>query len=852
MPAHIKALVLLLSMLPLVPCAAQPKRIYLAPDDHTDYYWTADAATYRQAFINTIDYYLNQTDLTQGSASDFQSRWNCDGSLWMWEYEKNKSAADFGRFINRIKSGHMSVPLTALVSCYGGCPAEAVLRGMYYPGLIERRHNVRFHLTASMENQTLPYGLGALWAGAGARYNWKGICGCATRVSSPGQREHEIYWWEGPDGSRLLTKWYSLFGNQSIGGYAEARDPVDAVDLVTTDPTFLSRYPYNVIGVFGQGWDDLQTMDLDIRNAAMSQSNASRRVIVSNEVDFFQDFEATYGDGLPSLSVTFGNEWELYCASMAEVSARTKRALEKLRAAEAMATLVSLEQKSFMEGREEARDLAFLNYGLYWEHDWTGDGPVPRATRGAWQRQLADEIDDYVDTLHTDAKASLGGLISKQGTATRFFVFNPLSWQRTDFADYPYTGGAAHVVDLATNLQVPSQIVSLNGSTFLRILATAVPSVGYKVYEIRSGAGQSFTPAATVAGGVIENARYRLTVADRGAITSLIDKSRASREFVRTISGSAMNDLGTSTGALAVENSGPVSVTLRATGPLPHAHVSRITLFRDQDRIDIKNEITQNFADIQTWKFGFELNNPDVRHEEVGAVIRAKLLADDGHYSGRNARYDWLTLNHFANISDGNVGVTLSNWDCYYFKLGNSTNAVLDTTTPQISVLAGGQVDGVGLGITNQGGDSSFLQRFALRTEDAFSERESMKFSLEHQNPLVTGTVTGGNRYPSPSYSALQVSSADVLLWALKPSEEGIDRGVIGRVWNLSPAAANFTLTLAAGHYASAARTTHIETETGAASLVNGVLSDSLAAQQFKTYLFKPAASSGVSLWELY
>ena len=51
---------------------------------------------------------------------------------------------------------------------------------MYYPGQLERRYDLRFRLAVAMENQTLPYGLGALWAGAGARYSWKGVCDCAT------------------------------------------------------------------------------------------------------------------------------------------------------------------------------------------------------------------------------------------------------------------------------------------------------------------------------------------------------------------------------------------------------------------------------------------------------------------------------------------------------------------------------------------------------------------------------------------------------------------------------------------------------------------------------------------------
>ena len=193
-----------------------------------------------------------------------------------------------------------------------------------------------------------------------------------------------------------------------------------------------------------------------------------------------------------------------------------------------------------------------------------------------------------------------------------------------------------------------------------------------------------------------------------------------------------------------IENAGPVSVTLRANAPHPLDHTSRITLIRDSSRIDIRNDIDENFDAVHAWRFGFELTHPDVWHEEVGAVIRAKLLADGGHYAHRCARYDWLTLNHFADISgDGDVGATLSNADCYYMRLGSSDPESFDTNTPQISALAGGQVDGPSLGIPNQGGDTHFMQRFAVQTHGVYDQVSAMRFALEHQNPLVTGVVTG-------------------------------------------------------------------------------------------------------------
>src|SRR4051812_13468987 len=162
--------------------AAEPRRIYIANDDHTDFMWTADADTYANVFVEMLDWHLKLADETAGNAPAYRNRFNCDGSYWLWNYEQTKSPEEFGRLIGRIKDGTISAPLNLVVSCYGGQPAEAVLRGMYYAGRLERRHGLRFHMAVAMENQTLPLGLASLFAGAGARYSWRGVCGCATKM----------------------------------------------------------------------------------------------------------------------------------------------------------------------------------------------------------------------------------------------------------------------------------------------------------------------------------------------------------------------------------------------------------------------------------------------------------------------------------------------------------------------------------------------------------------------------------------------------------------------------------------------------------------------------------------------
>ena len=84
--------------------AAQQKHIYIANDDHTDYLWSADVATYEQAFLDVLGYYLDLNDATAGNAAPYQNRYNCDAAFWLYTYKKNKTPADFQRLIDQIQS----------------------------------------------------------------------------------------------------------------------------------------------------------------------------------------------------------------------------------------------------------------------------------------------------------------------------------------------------------------------------------------------------------------------------------------------------------------------------------------------------------------------------------------------------------------------------------------------------------------------------------------------------------------------------------------------------------------------------------------------------------------------------
>ena len=875
-------------MLIMLQTNAQPvKRLYLANDDHTDFMWTANEAAYDSAYVKMLDYYLDQIDSTQSNPSDFQARFNCDGSYWMQAYQRHRSPAQFERLISRIRSGHISVPLHALINCYGGMPMEAAIRGMYYAGHIERRHQLRFRMAGAMENNTLPLGMSSIWAGSGSKYSWNGIGGYGSQMSYEyrANRRHQLYNYTGLDGSSVLMKWY-MYNEKTtapLGGYAELRTTMKSKDAITEIGSMIPRldamcdaispdsgYPYNSVAAIGYGHDDLATyLSPEFIQVAKNWTTPTRKVRVSIAEDFFKDIETNYSK-LPSESVTYGNEWDLYTASMNETTAKMRRTTEKLRGAEALAVITSLTQSHpkegskkgkvhedsniiiYSKGIENLRNRAWDSFGYYWEHDWTGDSKVAVNERPAWQITLQKNLTSYADTLQNLSIQRLGIQIS-QSAHPRFFVFNSLSWERNDVADIQWDDHyPVKVVDLQAKKEIPSQLITKSGRHYIRIFAENIPSVGYKVFEVRKEQPAEFPSTVTVSGETMSNSFYSLRLSRSGAITGITDKRANNRQLVKFIEGRYLNDLGSgdvdSGEPIEVENAGPVSMTLKAVSAFPVKHTVRVTMYANSPRIEIENSIDVNFGDVKTWAFSLNLDKPTTRYEELGAILTARLETNGGHYASQNARYDWQTFNHFANMSEADYGVTISNLDCSFFKLGRSSVYTLDENSSQLSALAGGRVDkkwedGGYLGFPDQNGETSFQYHFALTSHHTgFDAIGSMKFSFEHQNPLVTGEVSGGKSASKQNqFSLLSVSDPNVLLWSVKPSEEGMENGLITRFWNMGSSKSNPEITLNQ-NIGSAWQTTHIETNEKQLKPLNGALSVSFNPYQIKTFRVLPEA----------
>ena len=138
---------------------AQTKKIYLAPDDHTDFIWSATEHDSYAAFIAQLDYFLGQIAITSSEAARTQAKFSTDGSLWLKTYRDGSSkvspavgpGANWSTLIARMQDGHIVSPLIPLVVTWGAVPAEGVLRSLYFPGHLERTHGVHFPVAQAME-----------------------------------------------------------------------------------------------------------------------------------------------------------------------------------------------------------------------------------------------------------------------------------------------------------------------------------------------------------------------------------------------------------------------------------------------------------------------------------------------------------------------------------------------------------------------------------------------------------------------------------------------------------------------------------------------------------------------------
>jgi alpha-mannosidase len=336
---------------------------------------------------------------------------------------------------------------------------------------------------------------------------------------------YKLFWWEAPDGSKLLTYFPHDYGS--------LMEPIPmAEDVAAWTPSIYHEGKKDLqimylYGVGDHGGGPTRTM-LDQATRLMQPDVVFPKVEFGTAGSFFSDLEKQH----PSLEIpSWKNElYFQYHRGVFTTQAETKK-------------LIRHTEETLLDAEKYA-SLAHLYGRAYPQEEFTS----------AWKGLLFDQFHDIlpgsgIAVNYLDAKRDLevvertgnqilnGSLeeiaahIDTEGSGTPVVVYNSLSWARTEVIEaevqVPLAVHNIEVVDSAGSI-VPSQLLANDPGTHrVRFLLQArVPALGYATFFVRPALKVQpprFAVSATSEG--LESAFFRVQIDPHsGCISSLYDK----------------------------------------------------------------------------------------------------------------------------------------------------------------------------------------------------------------------------------------------------------------------------------------------------------------------------------------
>jgi alpha-mannosidase len=319
-------------------------------------------------------------------------------------------------------------------------------------------------------------------------------------------------------------------------------------------------------------------------------------------------------------------------------------------------------------------------------HDDLTGTSIPQAYGFSWNDELVS-ANQFASILQ-GSTAEIADLMDTRASGIPLVVYNPIAAPRRDPVEarvtFPGRAPAAlRVVDRTTGRDTIAQVLETTGNDARILFLADMPPVGYKVFDVRSGAPQPGSSQLHATASSLENARYSVRIDDNGDIASIRDKE-AREELLRgpvrlemrddpspdkpawrilwdTVN-SAPREFVTGTSVKVVEG-GPVRVALeimrRAAGS---AIAQRVSLVEGGDRVDIENLIDWKSTNtLLKASFPFTASNPKATYDlGLGTIARGNNTPD--HYEVPAQKWADLTdasgAFGAAVLNDGKYG-----WD---------------------------------------------------------------------------------------------------------------------------------------------------------------------------------------------
>ena len=792
---------------PVVLDPAKKWNIFLVPHTHLDVGYTDYQAKVAEAQSRTLDEAIQMIH----DHPDF--RFSSDGYWCVRQFLAGRSEEQKKQLFQMVRDKKIFVP-TVEASVLTGFPSlETLLRSLYPAFQFHQKHGGDPDYADITDVPSYSWSYASVMAAAGLKYFAAASDNYRAPVLLLGRlHEKSPFWWEGPDGGRILM-WYSRHYHQMTTLFGMPPQIAGGHDSLPIFLQIYSRPEYKSDATLVYG-TQVENTDLFPQQASLAEEwneiYAYPRLTYSGFSEAIGYITRQLGDSIPAVRGDGGPYWEDGIISATRSAVLERETEQRALAAEKFSTLSSL-VNPHLQPEDEALKRLWNNMVLYDEHTWGADrsvsNPKSQETVEQWaiKEGFAAQAKKDVDYVLRRGLAALADYIyDPMGT---LLVFNPLSWQRSGMVEMDLDKGL-ELVDLATNRAVPYEVLS-TGPAYRRVrfLAQDVPSVGYKAYALKETKAASPTAQAT-AEGAMENQYYRVVLDPAsGAVKSIFDKE-LDKELVNASSPYRFDQYLYVTGAdqtpnrliqyssvspvpeLSIHNASGgrlLSVTNQPFGVVARLESSgvntprietEVILFNGQKKIEFINHVHK--TEVYTkegvyFAFPFAMEHPQFRYEIQNGFV------DPSRDQLPGAGKEWFSVQHWVAAEQGNVAAALVPVDASLVALGDIVRGTWPVEFGQrpgtiFSYVMNNYWD------TNyaagQGGDFTF--RYVLTSGNNLPPAYLSRLGREEMSPLEADQITSQDKAinsPRPLDSAqgsfLRVDQSNVALETWKTAEDG-------------------------------------------------------------------------------
>lgn len=331
--------------------------------------------------------------------------------------------------------------------------------------------------------------------------------------------------WNGPDGKGLV----SVLDATDYDG--------DILPRLDIDPYWINRlendrkkygilfgYRYYGAGDMGGG-----IRERDVVNAENSLNNpdSKLKIELTSSDQIFKDITPEIEKKLPVFS------GDLLLVEHSAGSQNSQSYMKRMNRKNEILAQAS-EQMAVMAGYLTNQIYPLEKINNSWElvlgsqmHDILPGTAIPSAYNLSWNDEFIAQ-NGFVEVL----KNSIANVSSQLNTRVKgkaVTIYNPVATEREDICtiSLKYNSLPAYIkVFNAKGKEVPSQIISRKDNKLKIIFVAQTPSLGVTVYDVRESSSPSKlkTSSLSIGKNTIENEYYKLTINNKGDISSILDK----------------------------------------------------------------------------------------------------------------------------------------------------------------------------------------------------------------------------------------------------------------------------------------------------------------------------------------